>query len=511
MARTKNTRRGKKKPQTVAENQEQESEQVLSEQKEANDKQTNADDPGELEKLIDQAERLLITSDFEQAKQLCQQALDAQNTHLRALETLALSELELGEIKSARKIFQKCLNHSKSNPPPTVHLYLAQLSNSPQEALGHFKKALDLLKNKLNQILLAKTNEELAQSNNDTIQKTTTQHTNQSNTVQWSIDESQIRRSCSRALVGMTEIYLTDLCFDPSAEEKCLEYLAMASSIDPTDPEPLQTLASVRLSQSETNLAKEALLLSWSLWRDKVPIPKRSLSGRYYQANEECMVDDEEEQGEDENENEEGDEEADRTMDSIDSKMIIAEEALIEEEQEEEHDGEIVLPPIDSRIQWAKLAIECEIWNSAIEVLHQCEAENDEDGEVEYLLAVSWFLLGQSRPAISNPDQSTSTIVEPKVGNPFSDFAVGDGLGRLECWLEAKECIETCLQLHERLGEDSGIDESILKHLNELKLELANGGLPIQSTNGEEKEAEELNEDEINDADWVDASDIEMG
>jgi hypothetical protein len=40
---------------------------------------------------------------------------------------------------------------------------------------------------------------------------------------------------------------------------------------------------------------------------------------------------------------------------------------------------------------------------------------------------------------------------------------------------------------------------------------LANGGLPIQSTNGDEKEAEELNEDEINDADWVDASDIEMG
>ena len=292
--------------------------------------------------------------------------------------------------------------------------------------------------------------------------------------------------------------------FDPSAEEKCLEYLAMASSIDPTDPEPLQTLASVRLSQSETNLAKEALLLSWSLWRDKVPIPKRPASGRFYQANEESMADDEDEINDDEHA------EADRTMDSIDSQMIIGEEVMIEEEQGEEHTGEIVLPPIEARVQWAKLAIECEIWNSAIEVLHQCEAENDEDGEIEYLLAVSWFLLGQSRPPITDSDKSTSKP-EPKALNTLSDFSVGDGLGRMECWLEAKECIETCLQLHERLGEDSGMDESILKHLEELKLELGNAGIAVQSTTQEDKDAENLDENEINDADWVDASDIEMG
>ncbi|OAV89993.1 hypothetical protein PTTG_07454 [Puccinia triticina 1-1 BBBD Race 1] len=496
MARTKNTRRGKKKPAPIKSKDESHDETKTNDTDEP-----STTNPAELEDLIDQAERLLITCEFDQAKRLCLQVLAAQNTHLRALETLALSELELGEIKSARKLFQKCLNHSKSNPQPTVHLYLAQLSSSPKEALSHFKKALELLKTKLNQILQLKTDDELAQSNNG---KPTTQNTHQLNTVQWSIDESQIRRSCSRALVGMTEIYLTDLCFDPSAEEKCLEYLAMASSIDPTDPEPLQTLASVRLSQSETNLAKEALLLSWSLWRDKVPIPKRPASGRFYQANEESMADDEDEINDDEHA------EADRTMDSIDSQMIIGEEVMIEEEQGEEHTGEIVLPPIEARVQWAKLAIECEIWNSAIEVLHQCEAENDEDGEIEYLLAVSWFLLGQSRPPITDSDKSTSKP-EPKALNTLSDFSVGDGLGRMECWLEAKECIETCLQLHERLGEDSGMDESILKHLEELKLELGNAGIAVQSTTQEDKDAENLDENEINDADWVDASDIEMG
>lgn len=493
MARTKNTKRGKKKL-------------PVDENKAAIDQPAqDGKNPenNELEDLLDQADRLLISSDFEKAKHLSQQVLDIHNNHPRALETLALTELELGEIQSARKLFQKSLNHSKSNPQPTVHLYLAQLSNSPKEALSHFKKALDLLKAKLNEILQSKKKHE------EHPEPTQTHHHTQPNTIQWSIDESQIRRSCSRALVGMTEIYLTDLCFDPSAEEKCMEYLAMASSIDPTDPEPLQTLASVRLSQSETGLAKEALLLSWSLWRDKVPLPKRRSSGRFYHADGNSMAD-EREDGGDEGMLDDG-EPAERTMDSIDSQMIIAEEVVIEEEQEEGHDGEIVLPPIDTRIQWAKLAIECEMWNSAIEVLHQCEAENDQDGEIEYLLAVSWFLLGQSRPPVLNPDQS-ATQADPKSLNPLSDFAVGDGLGRMECWLEAKECIETCLQLHGRLGEESGVDESILKHLEELKGELSKAGLAVQVNNEEEdKEAENLNLDDINDADWVDASDIEMG
>ena len=149
----------------------------------------------------------------------------------------------------------------------------------------------------------------------------------------------------------------------------------------------------------------------------------------------------------------------DRTMDSIDSQMIISEDALIEEELEEDKkQGDINLPPIESRIQWSKLAIECEMWNSAIEVLHQCEAENDQDGEIEYLLALSWHLLGQSRPTTTDttPPTVTSKVLSatiealgqpPSSINPFSDFAVGDGLGKMECWLEAKECIETCLQV----------------------------------------------------------------
>lgn len=94
MARTKNPKRGKKKL-SVDENK-AEPDQPAQDVKNP--------DNNELEDLLDQADRLLISSDFKKARDLSQQALDIHNNHPRALETLALAELELGELQSARKV-----------------------------------------------------------------------------------------------------------------------------------------------------------------------------------------------------------------------------------------------------------------------------------------------------------------------------------------------------------------------------------------------------------------------
>lgn len=485
------------------------------------DRDCDGDGDGDGDRSIDRAEQLVVSSEFGRAKQICQSVLNILPNHLRALETCALCELELGHIRSAKQLFQKCLNHSHSNPPPTVYLYLAQLSDSPQESLSYYQTALDLLRSKLEQSLQSKnlTNDRKSSESNepkDAIDRPpiVPEDINQPTTVRWSTDESQIRRSCSRALVAMTEIYLTDLCFEPSAEEKCLEYLSMASSIDPTDPEPLQTLASVRLSQSETKLAKEALLLSWSLWGDQVRTDKPST----LEEDPRATTEDEENDGDDDRVEDEArmkdDEDRGTGNQTIDSMMDGGEEIVVIEEEHEEDGGlETILPPLETRIQWAKLAIECEMWDSVIEVLHQCEAEDDENGEVEYLLALSWYLLGQSRqpdPQDTQPDHQIPHQSDPNqagsIGRDYS-IAAGDGLGWTECWLEAKECIETCFQLHERLGDSSEIDESILEHLKQIKSELLRVGIPNETLTGEENQEEEI----IDDADWVDASDVEMG
>jgi hypothetical protein len=75
-------------------------------------------------------------------------------------------------------------------PTHSAHLYLAQLAESPQESLDHFCAALEILNARLS------SNASDAASQSD-----------------WDREEAELRRSASRALVGMTELYLTDLWF----------------------------------------------------------------------------------------------------------------------------------------------------------------------------------------------------------------------------------------------------------------------------------------------------------
>lgn len=73
----------------------------------------------------------------------------------------------------------------------------------------------------------------------------------------------------SSALCSMTEIYLTDCCFEPEAEQKCEEYLSQAQQVDSEHAESYQLLASVRLSQQRSEEAASALNKSMELWIHK--------------------------------------------------------------------------------------------------------------------------------------------------------------------------------------------------------------------------------------------------
>lgn len=71
------------------------------------------------------------------------------------------------------------------------YLYLAQLSNTPQESLSHFENAVRILEVQLNELVAGK---ETPEGDEDE-----------------RIVEKELRRQISGALVGMTEVYLTDL------------------------------------------------------------------------------------------------------------------------------------------------------------------------------------------------------------------------------------------------------------------------------------------------------------
>jgi hypothetical protein len=65
----------------------------------------------------------------------------------------------------------------------------------------------------------------------------------------------------------MVELYLTDLCDQPDAEQQCEQLAEMALKYTPLGPEPHQVLASVRISQQRNQDAIALLLRSIELWR----------------------------------------------------------------------------------------------------------------------------------------------------------------------------------------------------------------------------------------------------
>ncbi|GAA5827045.1 hypothetical protein JCM11251_002220 [Rhodosporidiobolus azoricus] len=230
---------------------------------------TSAQPPAALsvEDLLVQSAQHIGSLDYDNAKRLCVEAVqlahkelqdkgegEADPTMLRdALEILGTVELELNELEEAREHFLLTIQLASAlpDPSPAPHLYLAQLSATPQESLQHFANALAIFQAKL-----------------ATIEQTKLGADGEAGTADDAEDEGEIRRSASRALVGMTELYLTDLCFEPDAEQNCEKYLAQAAEIDPSDPEVYQTLASVRLSQQRPEDAKTALTQGWEIWRN---------------------------------------------------------------------------------------------------------------------------------------------------------------------------------------------------------------------------------------------------
>ncbi|KAI8451086.1 hypothetical protein BY996DRAFT_6416706 [Phakopsora pachyrhizi] len=144
----------------------------------------------------------------------------------------------------------------------------------------------------------------------------------------------------------------------------------MSLELDPTNPEPLQTLDSVRISQSNIEEATAAPRLALSLWSND-PV-------------------------------------ADLDIDEENLQMEVVEKTakgLVDNEDQQMIDGERDL---------VKLALECNMWSYAIEVLYSCEAEINEDGEAQYLLGMALYLLGQSKNDPKSEKDTEDSHLAPK-------------------------------------------------------------------------------------------------
>ncbi|KZT00802.1 TPR-like protein [Laetiporus sulphureus 93-53] len=207
--------------------------------------------PPSIASLVEKAQSLIVQCDYELAKRFVHRVLEREPNHAEAKDMLGVVQLETGELDEARITFESLLSSNpaaSTPPPPSAHLYLAQLNDDPHMALKHYQAAVDILMAQLK----GKERAVASVSTDDD-------------------DETELKQNIVRALIGMVEIWMDpsyDLCFDPAAEKVCEDLLNMALQTDPGNTEALQAFASVRLSQQRPDDAKTCLEKAWTAWKD---------------------------------------------------------------------------------------------------------------------------------------------------------------------------------------------------------------------------------------------------
>ena len=207
--------------------------------------------------LLQQAEGLFVTGRLDEALQTAAMALAAIQPHGSAPTLASLKPFNLigniyvqqGNTDLASDYFHKALELDPEGSIPESEgggsekfLWLAQLSeDGGHDSVRWFQKGATVLRNQI-----------AASGDGDA-------HTN------------ELRKKLAAVLCSITEVYMTDLSWEEDAETQCESHITEALLIAPHWHEPLQTIASVRISQNRIDEARKALMDSIELWKDLPP------------------------------------------------------------------------------------------------------------------------------------------------------------------------------------------------------------------------------------------------
>lgn len=210
------------------------------------------------DELLIQAATLLHTSQPEDALIAARRALNLLQPDskpsvaaLPALNLLGEINVELGDPDAAKEAFQAAIviDPEGASDGAEKFLWMAQLNEEGgAESVRWFKKGIEVLKREIGELegkLVKKTEDEEV------------------------LEEK--RSKVATSLCGVAEVYMTDLSWEEDAEARCDAAVTEALLFAPNNPEPFQTLASVRISQLRPEEAKSALTQSMDLWKNLDP------------------------------------------------------------------------------------------------------------------------------------------------------------------------------------------------------------------------------------------------
>lgn len=325
--------------------------------------------------LLEKTEEYMDSFDFEMACLFCQRALDVDSANLQALDMLGHICSELGDTQKAKGAFLRAVELSP-DVGHSKYMYLGQI-HTGQEAVDYYTKGIQVLLSALDKQAQATQAQAAAAAPPD------------------EDAELPTAKDVCVAYCSIAEIYLTDLCMEEGAADKCREFIERALQYHHDNPEALQLMASYLFSTERNQEGKEYLLKSVGLW---LPAQKQSAAPS---SSEEDMQND--------------------------------------------------IPPYESRVTTAKLLIESEEYEMAVDVLEGLLEEEDEVVQVWYLSG--WVCYLQLEKAKERQDREGGEVTEEDT----------------EEWKALKEAARSYLtsakKLYSKLRCD---DQPMLEHVEQL-------------------------------------------
>ncbi|XP_072010975.1 uncharacterized protein [Engystomops pustulosus] len=193
-----------------------------------------------IHQLLEKTEEYLDNFNFEMAQLFCQRALDLEPENLEILDMMGNICMELGDADKARQVFLKAVELSPDKGH-TKYMCLGQI-HSKEEALCYFQKGIDLM---------IRTYQSQAQ---------------ESGAANFADEMEVTTKDISTAFCSVAEIYLTDLCMEEGAGDKCKDAITKALEYEASSPEALQLMASYLFSMEQPQEGTEYLMKSLASW-----------------------------------------------------------------------------------------------------------------------------------------------------------------------------------------------------------------------------------------------------
>ncbi|KAI3360988.1 hypothetical protein L3Q82_013196 [Scortum barcoo] len=367
--------------------------------------------------LLEKTEECMDSFDFEMAGLFCRRALDVEPNNLQALDMLGHICSELGDTQKAKEI--SFMQVSSFLLYAFIFLRAVELSpdvgHSKYMYLGQIHSGQEAVDYYSRGIHV------LLSSLDKQAQATQAQAAAAASPDE--DPELPTAKDVCVAYCSIAEIYLADLCMEEGAADKCREFIEKALQYHHDNPEALQLMASYLFSTERNQEGREYLLKSVGSW---LPAQKHSTAP-----------------------------------------------------SSAEEDAQDEIPPYESRITTAKLLIECEEYEIAVDVLEGLLEEDDEVVQVWYLSGWVCYLQLEKAKEQQEGEGREVTEEETEERNALKEAA--------------RSYLTNAKKLYAKLQCD---DQPMLEHLEQLLGEL-----------GGEMEGEE--EDPVLDEDFEPCSEEE--